>query len=243
MDISKYLVAAIGLKRMTQKSLADRLNMSPAYVNKLCKGTKTPSIDLLDKICQALNMTPSEFFSCLSDKPYMQLRESEIHLIDNYRCLYGYEKEVIADMVCSLHKKHLSYIQPQSSPRSLMRSVNGYAAAGTPLFDPTIENEIEIDAIYMDPERYLLFEARGLSMSPDICDGDIVVAERGTKVTSGLALVHLEALNTDGEYTIKKIYIDNDRVELRSINPDFSTMVYPISSIISAERIVKIVHK
>lgn len=241
MDISKYLVAAISLKKTTQKSLADKLGMSPAYLNKLCKGTKNPSMELLDRICQALNMTPSEFFSCLSDKPYMQLRESEIHLINNFRCLYGYEKEVIADMVSSLHKKHLTHIQ--SSPRSLTRPVDGYAAAGAPLFDPTVEAVVDIDPKYMDSEHYLLFAARGLSMCPDICDGDIVVVERGTKVTSGLALVHLEALNTDGEYTIKKIYIDDDRVELRSINPDFPTMFYPLSSIISAERIVKTIHK
>lgn len=118
MDISKYLTAAIDLKHTTQKSLADKLGTSPAYVNKLCKGTKNPSMELLDRICQALEMTPSEFFSCPSDAPTMQLHRSEIRLINNYRGLYDYEQDVIADMICALRRKHLCAPHEQSGPPS-----------------------------------------------------------------------------------------------------------------------------
>ncbi|MBQ2992116.1 MAG: helix-turn-helix domain-containing protein [Clostridia bacterium] len=107
MDISKNLVAAIELRKTTQKALAEKLGMTPAYLNKLCKGTKNPSMDLLERICQALEMSPCEFFSCLSETPVMHLRKSEILLINNYRGLYEYEQEVVSDMVALLRKKHL----------------------------------------------------------------------------------------------------------------------------------------
>lgn len=136
MNISKYLNAAIDQKNLTQKSLADKLGTSPAYVNKLCKGTKNPSMELLDRICQALEMTPSEFFSCLADAPTMQLHKSEIRLINNFRGLYDYERDVISDMVCALRRKHLS---ASHEPQALPRAADGCAAGFTLLEDSPCE--------------------------------------------------------------------------------------------------------
>lgn len=128
MNISRYLNAAIGQKKITQKALAEMLGTSPAYVNKLCKGTKNPSMELLDRICQALEMTPSEFFSCISDAPTMQLQKAEIRLINNFRGLYDYERDVISDMVCALRRKHLA---ASHEPQSLPRPADGCAAGFT----------------------------------------------------------------------------------------------------------------
>lgn len=244
MDISKYLNAAIELKGITQKSLAEKLGKTPAYINKLCKGTKNPSIEYLESILQALEMTPCEFFSCLADTPTMQLHRSEIQLVNDFRGLYDYEKDVISDMIGSLRKKHLSYSQEPPNSLPLNRSVDGYAAAGSPLFDQTDTDLISIPKKYTDPERYRIVVARGDSMLPKIHDGDVIVAKKGTNAPQGQpALILLESVNPEGEYAIKSIHIYGDRAELRSTNPSYPTMVYPVPSIISAEEIVEIIHR
>lgn len=241
LEISKHLLAALRIEKMTQKTLSDKLGLSPAYVNKLCKGTKTPSIELLDRICTALDLTPSEFFSCLSSTPSMQLCEREVDLIASFRGLYDYEQDVISEMVNSLRKKHLGTAQIKSFP--ITRSIDGYAAAGSPIFDPVFDNQIEIPSKYIDRDRFSVLEARGKSMEPEINSGDCVIVERFSQANQGcIALVHLQTESSDGEYTIKKFYNYGDRVELRSINADFPTMFYPLSSVISAERVVKVLH-
>lgn len=244
MDISKYLNEAIKAKGITQKTLADRLCMAPAYLNKLCKGTKNPSIELLDRICQALGMTPSEFFSCASDAPSMRLKKNEIRLVNDFRGLYDYEREVVSEMVGSLRKKHLSTLNEHSDPQQVMRSVDGYAAAGQPLFNSGDHEPIQIPEKYSDPNRFRIIVAKGDSMFPKIHNGDIVIARKGTTASPGsTALVLLESVNSEGEYTLKNIYIYGDRVELRSVNQQYPTMVYPLSSIISAEEIAEIIHR
>lgn len=103
MDISSYLVSAIEAKGLTQRAFAAMIEVSPAYLNKLCKGTKTPSIDMLDRICMALNMTPHEFFSTCPQEPIAtSLSAFEYSLIKNIRVLPVHEKEAIAGMVLTL---------------------------------------------------------------------------------------------------------------------------------------------
>lgn len=106
MNVSAHLLAALKSKKMTQKALASRLGITPAYLNKLCKGTKNPSMELLDRICNALELSPGEFFSCLSDSACVRLCQTEAELIHNYRGLYDYEQEVVSEMVESLCSKH-----------------------------------------------------------------------------------------------------------------------------------------
>lgn len=244
MDISKYLNEAIKAKGLTQKALADRLDMAPAYLNKLCKGTKNPSMELLDRICQALGMTPGEFFSFASETPCMQLNKDEIHLVNDFRGLYDYEKDVVSELVYSLRNKHLSIPIEHSKPEQVTRLLDGYAAAGQSLFSKSEYETIQIPEKYSDPDRFRIVMARGDSMFPKIHNGDIVIARKGTTAPSGsTALVLLESVNSEGEYTIKNIRIYGDRVELRSVNQEFPTMVYPISSIISAEEVAEIIHR
>lgn len=239
MDISQHLLAALNVKKMTQKALSEKLGIAPAYINKLCKGTKNPSIELLDKICNALELSPSEFFSCLSDTPSMRLNRKEINLVHDFRGLYDYEQDVVSEMLSSLRKKHL--VVPQFSSSSVTRDIDGFAAAGVPLFDPLITGQVILPEKYADKERYIIVEARGDSMAPEIHNGDCVVFERLARPNQGgIALVHLETETPDGEYTIKRFFDYGDRVELRSINPDYPTIFRPISAVLSAERIAEI---
>lgn len=155
------------------------------------------------------------FFSDENEAAPARLTTVEHQLIENFRSLYNYEQDFFFDMVKNLRQKHRQTLN--TTPDSVWRNADGASAAGTPLFDSTIEHRVHVSPRFSDPERFLLIEVRGNSMEPDISDGDFVVVARYTQAEQGnIALVHLEADNPDGEYTIKKFYHYGDHAELRS---------------------------
>lgn len=48
------------IKRMTQKKLADLLEVTPSTVNQWVKGKREPTYDLLLKMCMILDVDPTE---------------------------------------------------------------------------------------------------------------------------------------------------------------------------------------
>lgn len=240
MDIGVRLAFLLKEKHITQKSLAARSGLTPSYINQICNGKKIPTLEALESLCNALSISISDFFSDENETAPARLTSVEHQLIENFRSLYNYEQDFFFDMVKNLRQKHRQTLK--TMPTSVWRNADGASAAGAPLFDSSTENQVHINPKFNDPERFLLIEVRGNSMEPEISDGDFVVVARYTQAEQGnVALVHLEADNPDGEYTIKKFYHYGDHTELRSINPDCPTMVYPISSVISAEKVVDII--
>lgn len=144
MDFGKYLLPALDTKKMTQKILAEKLNTSTAYINDLCKNRKSPSFSMLNKICDVLEMTPVELFSSNTEKPYMELSESEIALVNEYRDLYDYEKEVIYEMIRSLRQKHASCVLSQSKLSTAAHSLSDASSHTASLSSPTDKNTTEI---------------------------------------------------------------------------------------------------
>ena len=52
-NLSYYLTT----KNITQKSLAESLNVSQAAVNNWIKGKNSPDIEIIAKLCEILNVT------------------------------------------------------------------------------------------------------------------------------------------------------------------------------------------
>ena len=205
MDIGVRLAFLLKEKHITQKSLAARSGLTPSYINQICNGKKVPTLDALESLCSALSISVGDFFSDENEAAPARLTTVEHQLIENFRSLYNYEQDFFFDMVKNLRQKHRQTLN--TTPDSVWRNADGASAAGTPLFDSTIEHRVHVSPRFSDPERFLLIEVRGNSMEPDISDGDFVVVARYTQAEQGnIALVHLEADNPDGEYTIKKFY-------------------------------------
>lgn len=243
------LRAALKLRRMSQRALAGALGVSTVYLNRICQDVRLPSMELFYQLCDALSLTPAEFFAGGEAGPALRLTDAEAALILNARRLTEAERRVAGDMIAALagrtRPRALAPSRRSGAARYTRRAVSGYAAAGLPLFDATFDGEIDIPAKYADGERYLLCTARGTSMQPDIMDGDVVVVERYSQAESGMtALVHIEsATSADGEYTIKRFYPFADHAELRSVNPEHPTMVYPSAAILTAERVVHVIRR
>ena len=119
--------------------------------------------------------------------------------------------------------------------------VSGQAAAGTPLYSELTDNEsVPVPQKYCS-DRYMVIQAKGSSMEPQIPNGAHVVVEREALPANGeLALVLVDGWTVD-EYAIKLFFDRGDHVELRSYNPSFHPMDFQRSQILSAERIVHVI--
>lgn len=125
--------------------------------------------------------------------------------------------------------------------------IEGYAAAGSPLFDPeTDEKTVSVQEKYtakdMDGNRFFVVVARGDSMEPEIPDGTPVVVQHGLKPLSGdVALVALDNATDEPEYVIKKIEYLPDKIELSSYNDAiYKPYTRLLSEVISIEKVVHI---
>lgn len=121
--------------------------------------------------------------------------------------------------------------------------VSGLAAAGAPLYEEFDGSEsVSVPQHYCN-DRFFVVQAEGDSMEPDIMDGDYVVVQRSLRPENGeIALVRVDGKAIE-EYTIKCFYDHALKVELRSRNEAYQPMFYPIKHVISAEKVVHIIHK
>jgi transcriptional regulator with XRE-family HTH domain len=74
-DLSKrlrYLRLALDL---TQSALAERVGITQAYLAELEKGIKRPSLDVLEKLCDALSCSADYLLGLSDDRGYRPLRE------------------------------------------------------------------------------------------------------------------------------------------------------------------------
>lgn len=59
-EVGQALLRSLDSRGLTQKVLAERLDVSPAYVSALVSGKKTLSPPTADRVATALAMAPSE---------------------------------------------------------------------------------------------------------------------------------------------------------------------------------------
>lgn len=121
--------------------------------------------------------------------------------------------------------------------------ISGMAAAGEPLYAESDGNEsVSVPQQYCN-DRFFVVQAEGDSMEPDIMDGDYVVVQRSLRPENGeIALVRVDGKAIE-EYTLKCFYDHISKIELRSRNKAYQPMFYPIKHVISAEKVVHIIHK
>lgn len=239
-EIGPYLRAALKKRGMTQKDLADAMGMTKEHISTICLNKRRPSLDALEKMCSILNMSFSEFFADQTGSHSLNLSDNEYSLLCDYRCLSTCERQALASFVSALRSGHQVQAAARFSP--CRREVNGLAAAGQPLFSDADDEVINVPRKYIDPNRYLIIRAKGDSMEPNIENGDYVVAEIGSTPSPGeLSLVRVEGRGADDEYAIKKLYVHGNEAELRSINPVYEPMIYPIDEVKSAQRIVYVI--
>jgi repressor LexA len=121
--------------------------------------------------------------------------------------------------------------------------VVGRIAAGEPIEaveDPTDVIEFSVGSV---PDDCFALRVRGTSMIDDhIDDGDVVVVRPQPRAENGeivVAVVNDGTLN--GGATLKRFYLDGDRVRLEPRNPAMQPLVVPLEDVEIKGKVVKLV--
>lgn len=130
-------------------------------------------------------------------------------------------------------------LQGKKISKGIIVNVYGSVAAGIPL--EMIEDIIDTEEITEDMARtgeFFGLRIKGDSMTPTICDGDIVIVRQQNDAESGDIVI--ATVNGD-EATCKRLRKYKEGIELIAINPSYDTLEFSSEEIL--EKPVKIIGK
>lgn len=131
------------------------------------------------------------------------------------------------------------YLQGKKKSKGIVINVYGRVAAGIPL--EMIEDIIDTEEITEEMARsgeFFGLRIKGDSMSPDICNNDIVIVRQQDDAESGDIVI---ATINGNEATCKRLRKYRDGIELISINPSYDIFSFSNQEIL--EMPVKIIGK
>jgi len=97
--IAKRLSALLEEKDISERQLSLQLGYSPSYVNKIVNGQINITLDILEELCNALNVTAEEFLmvpEADTANKYMLLRDIEdltVEDMEQLRSIIQYMKK------------------------------------------------------------------------------------------------------------------------------------------------------
>lgn len=211
-----------------------------------------PRVDAVIKLANYLGVT-ADFLLELTDNPFpvsssaRDLDENEAALIDRLRMADSCTYDHVIKMASSILPNELrpailsckndgisnhANRKETSKEREFHKRIEGAAAAGVPITAvPDGDSFVSVPEKYLD-ERYFIVRARGKSMEDTIPDGACCVFQRDAFIDDGvIALVQIDGATDQPDDTIKRVYRKGHQVELRSDNPEFDSMLYPVNAV------------
>ena len=91
-EIGKKIRTLREQRKLTKNALATLAGVSPTYIHQIEKGEKCPTVEYLDYICQALNISLVDFFTTESDK----------NINDDFNLLNTKQKQLLLEFIKSL---------------------------------------------------------------------------------------------------------------------------------------------
>lgn len=239
MDVSWRIKNLIRERGFTQKQFAEKIGLSQGFISELSSNKKSPNLETLELICNALDISLSDFF-----KPYDPHSTDLSPYVESLilKC-----KRMSRDHVQLLNSiaSHLSD-QVSFSPESELSVLPllGSAAAGDPLNAPAFADEsVMVPRMYADQDQYFAITAKGDSMSPRIMDGDfVIVKHQAEPELNDVVLIRSSDVGEDG-YAVKILKAANRNVSLRSVNPEYPVLTLPAERVLSLEKVVHIIHR
>lgn len=210
---------------LTQKELADLIEMGNTTIANYEKGFRTPKKNTLFKIANALNVTIDDLFPILkqSDNSIIESVEEILSQLDPE----PYQRNVLTCAERQLEeqkqaKKRLAEVHEVSVQYFAYNYYDQPVSAGTGQYlnevqIETIQLPVKVDADFVCP-------IDGDSMEPDYKSGDYVFVKLTVELPSGTVGV----FDYEGEAYIKQLIIEKDKAYLRSFNKKYKDI--PINS-------------
>jgi len=210
---------------LTQKELADLIEMGNTTIANYEKGFRTPKKNTLFKIANALNVTIDDLFPILkqSDNSIIESVEEILSQLDPE----PYQRNVLTCAERQLEeqkqaKKKLAEVHEVSVQYFAYNYYDQPVSAGTGQYlnevqIETIQLPVKVDADFVCP-------IYGDSMEPEYKSGDYVFVKLTVELPSGTVGV----FDYEGEAYIKQLIIEKDKAYLRSFNKKYKDI--PINS-------------
>lgn len=212
-------------KGLTQKELADLIEMGNTTIANYEKGFRTPKKNTLFKIANALNVTIDDLFPILkqSDNSIIESIEEILSQLDpepyQRNVLTCAERQLVEQKQV---KKKLAEVHDIVVEYIAYNYYDQPVSAGTGQY----LNEVQIDTIQLPVkvDADFVCPIHGDSMEPDYKSEDYVFVKLTVELPSGTVGV----FDYEGEAYIKQLIIEKDKAYLRSFNKKYKDI--PINS-------------
>jgi repressor LexA len=112
-------------------------------------------------------------------------------------------------------------LKPGSAPLRTVPRYGPIPAGGPRLVPEEAEDRVTLPADWTRGEEVFLLRVQGESMSPTILSGDQVIVRRQEQLPEG----GVGVFRVENEVTLKRLYLDADKVLLKGDNHDFAPLV------------------
>lgn len=210
---------------LTQKELADLIEMGNTTIANYEKGFRTPKKNTLFKIANALNVTIDDLFPILkqSDNSIIESVEEILSQLDPEPYQHNVltyaegqlkEQKQAKKKLAEVHDIVVEYIAYNYYDQPVSAGTGQYL---NEVQIETIQLPVKVDADFVCP-------IYGDSMEPDYKSGDYVFVKLTVELPSGTVGV----FDYEGEAYIKQLIIEKDKAYLRSFNKKYKDI--PINS-------------
>lgn len=210
---------------LTQKELADLIEMGNTTIANYEKGFRTPKKNTLFKIANALNVTIDDLFPILkqSDNSIIESIEEILSKLDpepyqhnvlNYAEGQLEEQKQTKKKLDEVNDVFVEYIAYNYYDQPVSAGTGQYL---NEVQIETIQLPVKVDADFVCP-------IYGDSMEPDYKSGDYVFVKLSVDLPSGMVGV----FDYEGEAYIKQLIIEENKAYLRSFNKKYKDI--PIDS-------------
>jgi phage repressor protein C with HTH and peptisase S24 domain len=210
---------------LTQKELADLIEMGNTTIANYEKGFRTPKKNTLFKIANALNVTIDDLFPILkqSDNSIIESIEEILSKLDPEPYQHNVltyaegqleEQKQAKKKLAEVHDVFVEYIAYNYYDQPVSAGTGQYL---NEVEIETIQLPVKVDADFVCP-------IYGDSMEPDYKSGDYVFVKLSVDLPNGTVGV----FDYEGEAYIKQLIIEKDKAYLRSFNKKYKDI--PIDS-------------
>ncbi|MRW54432.1 helix-turn-helix domain-containing protein [Staphylococcus aureus] len=213
--IAKNIRKFLNDSNMSQKKLAELINIKPSTLSDYLNLRSNPSHGVIQRIADVFEVGKSDIDTTYKDDNditsiYNKLTPPRQEKVLNYANEQLEEQNSKGDNVVDIN----SYKQEKTPV-----NVNGCVSAGVGerLHDETLFTEMVKGPI---PTHDLALKVNGDSMEPMFKDGEIIFVEKTHNIKNGQIGIFI----IEEEAYVKKVFVEDDRLTLVSLNKDYDDL-------------------
>ncbi|MGD6773391.1 helix-turn-helix domain-containing protein [Staphylococcus simulans] len=215
MEKEKHLKSLMELKSGTVKAFSNDIGLAYTTVRSILeRGVLNAKVENVIKICNGLNIKPEDLMN-INDTVMSRTVTTLIKLIPPRQCnVLDYANHQLE--LQNNTKDNIVDFNDYKDNKVTETSVNGVVSAGTgeQIFD---EPQFKVTVKGPVPAHDLALQVNGNSMEPMFHDKEIIFIEKTHEIKNGQIGVFI----IDGEAYVKKVFVEDDRPTLVSLNKDY----------------------